>query len=215
MKKIYKLLIIGACVAVVITGVGLKNQAGSLSATEETVVKQEILINKLEKENERLKELIYINDVLNRYYSQKPLKMRRELAELIYLAAKENSLSPEMILAVILTESSFRDNVVSNKGAIGLMQLLPSTAASLSDELKIKWRGDKTLYDANNNIRMGAYYLRKMMEAFDDMHTALIAYNAGPGRVAKYARKGTPYTDIYAQKVNANYRMLKDKFFAE
>lgn len=213
MKKIYKLLIIGASVAVTIIGMGLRNHPGSLNATEETVVKQEILISKLENENKKLRELIYINDVLNRYYSRKPLQMRRKLADLIHLASKENGLMPEMILAVILTESSFRDDVVSNKGAIGLMQLLPSTAVSLTDDLKIKWRGDETLYDSHHNIRLGAYYLRKMMEAFDDMNTALIAYNAGPTRVIRYAKNGKTYTDVYAKKVNQNYRMLKDAFF--
>lgn len=215
MKNIYKLLIIGACVAVIITGIGLKNKSGTLNATEDTVAKQKILITKLEKENERLQKLVLINDVLNRYYSKKPLKMRRQLAELIYLAGRENKIDPEMILAVILTESSFRDDAVSNKGAIGLMQLLPSTAAEMSNELRMKWRGDKTLYDSQQNVRLGAYYLRKMMEAFDDMQTALIAYNAGPGTVMRYAKKGKSYTDIYAKRVNKNYKMLKDLFFDE
>lgn len=213
MKNIYKLLIIGATVAVIITGISMKTHTAASNSPEETVAKQKILISKLERENERLKELIYINDVLNKYYSQKSLKSRRELAELIYLAGRENNLSSELILAVILTESSFRDNVVSDKGAIGLMQLLPTTAAAISEDLMIKWRGDHTLYDSQNNIRLGAYYLRKMMEVFDDMNTALIAYNAGPTRVIQYSKNGKSYTDVYAKKVNENYIMLKKTFF--
>jgi soluble lytic murein transglycosylase len=213
MKTVYKLLVIAGVVAVILIGIRLQNQRGFLSATQETVVKQEILISKLENENKKLQELMYINDVLNTYYSHRPLKMRRMLSELIYLAARENNLSTELILAVILTESSFRDDAVSNKGAKGLMQLLPSTAASISDDLKIQWRGDKTLYDSQHNIRLGAYYLRKMMEVFDDMNTALTAYNAGPGYVMNQNQLGKPYSDVYAKKVNDNYRMLRKVYF--
>ena len=156
---------------------------------------------------------MYINDVLNAYYSHKPLKMRRMLSELIYLSARENNLSAEMIMAVILTESSFKDDAVSNKGAMGLMQLLPSTAASIAEDLKIQWRGDRTLYDSQHNIRLGVYYLRKMMEVFDDMNTALTAYNAGPGYVINQTQQGKPYSDVYAKKVNENYRMLRKVYF--
>jgi soluble lytic murein transglycosylase len=213
MKTVYKLLVIAGVVAVILIGIRLQNQRGFLSATQETVVKQEILISKLEGENKKLQELMYINDVLNTYYSRKPLKMRRILSELIYLSARENNLSAEMIMAVILTESSFKDDAISNKGAMGLMQLLPSTAASIAEDLKIQWRGDRTLYDSQHNIRLGAYYLRKMMEVFDDMNTALTAYNAGPGYVINQTQQGKPYSDVYAKKVNENYRMLRKVYF--
>ena len=86
-------------------------------------------------------------------------------------ASFQEGLDAGLLLSVILSESSFRTDAVSNKGAVGLMQLMPATAAGLAAELDLDWaaaRGPELLEDPEVNIQLGAYYLRKLIEAYDD-----------------------------------------------
>jgi soluble lytic murein transglycosylase-like protein len=102
-------------------------------------------------------------------------------------ASFQEGLDAGLLLSVILSESSFRTDAVSNKGAVGLMQLMPATAAGLAAELDLDWaaaRGPELLEDPGVNIQLGAYYLRKLIESYDDdVSMALTAYNMGPGRL--------------------------------
>ncbi len=102
-------------------------------------------------------------------------------------ASFQEGLEPALLLSVIMSESSFRQDAVSHKGAVGLMQIMPATAADLAAELDLEWaasRGPELLENPEVNIQLGAYYLRKLIEAFDDdVSLALTAYNMGPGRV--------------------------------
>jgi soluble lytic murein transglycosylase-like protein len=95
-------------------------------------------------------------------------------------ASRRQGVSPELVLAVIEAESEFRGDAVSNKGAVGLMQLMPDTAEELAAELDMRWTGEDLLLDPSANINLGTFYLRKMMRSFDDLDHALAAYNRGP-----------------------------------
>lgn len=95
-------------------------------------------------------------------------------------ASRRQGLLPELVLAVIEAESEFQRDAVSDKGAVGLMQLMPDTAEELAAELGIPWRGDDLLRDPKANINLGTFYLKKMLVAFDDLDHALAAYNRGP-----------------------------------
>ncbi len=90
-------------------------------------------------------------------------------------AAADHGLDANLIKAVIQVESSFRPDAVSGAGAEGLMQLMPSTAASL---------GVKNSFDPVQNIGGGTEYLSKLLDRFGDLRLALAAYNTGPSRVA-------------------------------
>ncbi len=118
---------------------------------------------------------------------------------IIAQAANEYNLDPKLVKAVIKVESNFKANAVSNKGAVGLMQLMKATA----DDLGVKNR-----YDARQNIFGGAKYLRMMLDRFDgNLELAVGAYNAGPSAVEKY--NGIPpykETRRYVEKVLSNYR---------
>ncbi len=89
-----------------------------------------------------------------------------------------------LVLAVIKAESGFNQNTVSDKGAIGLMQILPSTAEYVAEEILDERISD--LKNAEVNIRYGVAYLNYLKNKFDDEFTFLAAYNAGEGNVNKW-----------------------------
>ncbi|HEY3174179.1 MAG TPA: lytic transglycosylase domain-containing protein [Candidatus Polarisedimenticolia bacterium] len=129
------------------------------------------------------------------------------IAESVAEESRRNGIDPVLLLSVILTESRFRADAVSEKGAIGLMQLLPSTAEGVARELDLDWGGDVRLLDPSTNIALGSYYLKQLMEAFDDdLSLALTAYNKGPGYVLRQmaGAEGEASTDLssaYADQI--------------
>lgn len=118
--------------------------------------------------------------------------------ETVQRAATFYQLPPELLWAVIKVESNFRDEAVSRAGAIGLMQLMPSTARAI---------GLRDARDPVQNILGGAYYLRNLANRFEgDLYFTLAAYNAGPGAVQRY-RGVPPYPETvsYVRQVLSYY----------
>jgi soluble lytic murein transglycosylase-like protein len=117
--------------------------------------------------------------------------------EVLTKAALDQGLPPELIRSVAKIESGMKQNAVSVKGAMGLMQLMPATAATL---------GVKPML-AEENAQGGAKYLRDLLLRYhDDSALALAAYNAGPGAVDKYGAV-PPYAETrqYVLKVLREY----------
>jgi soluble lytic murein transglycosylase-like protein len=120
--------------------------------------------------------------------------------DLVNDAAVRNGLRPEFVRSVAAVESNFQPNAVSPKGALGLMQLMPGTAASLGANPK----------DPAQNADAGARYLRQLLLRYknspDQVRLALAAYNAGPGAVDRF-KNIPPYreTEAYVEKVLKNY----------
>jgi hypothetical protein len=116
-------------------------------------------------------------------------------ADLIDEHASRQSLSPDLVRAVIQAESGFNPRARSAKGAMGLMQLMPETAAEY---------GVVNAYDPEENIRAGTAYLASLIDRYDDQSLALAAYNAGPGAVDKYGRTIPPYRETrqYVAKIS-------------
>lgn len=105
-------------------------------------------------------------------------------------AAQVNGLDPNLLHAVIATESAYVNAAVSRRGAQGLMQLMPATARSL---------GVTNAFDARQNIGAGARYLRSLLDAFDqDTRLALAAYNAGAAAVERHGRRIPPFAETAA-----------------
>ncbi len=101
-----------------------------------------------------------------------------QLETLITHFAQKFKLDRSLVKAVIKTESDFDPQVVSSRGAQGLMQLMPETAREV---------GVNNPFDPSESIYGGSLYLRKMLDSFDqNLDYALAAYNAGPGAVRKY-----------------------------
>ena len=112
-------------------------------------------------------------------------------------AARLQGLDPGLLEAVAWQESRGRMSAVSVKGALGVMQLMPGTAAELGVRID----------DLADNIRGGALYLRRQLDRFGSVPLALAAYNAGPGAVSRYGGI-PPYreTQDYVAKIMGRWR---------
>lgn len=113
--------------------------------------------------------------------------------------ARSNRLEPRLVQAVMQVESGYNRRALSNKGAMGLMQLMPDTARSLRVE---------DPWDVEQNVRAGAAYLRGLLDRFQGrLEVALAGYNAGPGAVDRF--DGIPpyrETQEYVRKVMGLYQ---------
>lgn len=122
--------------------------------------------------------------------------------KLIEDQAQSNGLDSDLLKAIIKTESNFNPKAVSAVGAQGLMQLMPSTAASL---------GVQDSFDPAQNIAGGAKYLKSLLNRYHAVPQAVAAYNAGPGAVDKY--NGIPpyrETTQYVKKVMQSYQAYQN-----
>jgi soluble lytic murein transglycosylase len=118
--------------------------------------------------------------------------------QFIQTAADQYDLDPELIRAVIKIESGYDPFAVSEKGAMGLMQLMPETAAEMQVGAP---------FEARENIMGGSRYLRKLLDMFrGDLQLSLAAYNAGPNRVLKNGQvPRIAETERYVEKVLQEY----------
>jgi hypothetical protein len=133
--------------------------------------------------------------------AQAPVDPPTGISELVDRIAAEHALSPRLIHAVIKAESNYNPTAISPKGALGLMQLIPSTARRF---------GVTHVFDPVENIQGGARYLKYLLELYEDnTPLALAAYNAGEAAVAKY--NGIPpfaETQNYVIQVEKNLQKL-------
>ena len=147
-----------------------------------------------------------------------PVKYKEEILS----ASQEFSVKKELIASVINVESNFNANALSNAGAVGLMQIMPSTAKWLCGKLNEDYDEEK-LIEPKYNIRLGTYYLKYLSERFSDLKTALASYNAGPTLVSnwllEYSEDGVtldeiPYSETmqYVKKVERNLKVYSWKF---
>lgn len=137
------------------------------------------------------------------------LQTRAGINALLQQAAHTHGLDPHLLQAVVLTESAYREDAVSPKGAVGLMQLMPATAE------RFGWRretGLEALKDPQTNIAAGTRYLAHLVQLYGgNLTLALAAYNAGEGAVRRYGNQVPrfPETQDYVQKVLARYQHLR------
>ncbi|MGB5883761.1 MAG: transglycosylase SLT domain-containing protein [Desulfobulbales bacterium] len=141
-------------------------------------------------------------------------KIDNEIAEqeryssFINAAAKRYNLTPELIQAIIKIESSFNPFAISERGAMGLMQLMPETAKEMNVEYP---------FEAEENIMGGSRYLRKLHDLFaGDLQLVLAAYNAGPNRILENNHRipRIPETEEYVKKVLQEYGRIRENALA-
>lgn len=135
-----------------------------------------------------------------RLFATTKRRMPDSYVPLLRKVAREHSIDQALLQAVMAVESGYDPNVVSRKGAVGLMQLMPETARRY---------GVRNLYDPAENIQGGAKYLRDLMRQFNnDLSLTLAAYNAGEDAIVQYGNRIPPYRETlqYVPRVLTLYR---------
>ncbi len=138
-----------------------------------------------------------------------------QLTDLICAESQKYGCDPELVLALIIVESSFYSKATSSKGAKGLMQLRPDVAKVLAKEVGIAWDEDKAIYDPGVNVQLGLYYLSRLILQFKDLKIALAAYNFGPTYIKERIELGMALPTGYADKVLRKYHRLSQEGLKE
>ena len=136
----------------------------------------------------------------------------RELTDVIYTESKRYEYDPMFVLAIILTESSFKKGQRSHVGARGLMQVVPFVGKDLAERSDVEWDGSSTLFEPKANIKLGTQHLFEQILKFGDVKKALVAYNVGETRLRSIIRRNKPIPKNYLNKVMERYQMLKENY---
>jgi soluble lytic murein transglycosylase len=148
-------------------------------------------------------------ETLAAWLETKPTGLTRaevlELARAVLAEARRYQLDPALVLAVMHVESRYHTFAVSPVGAMGLMQLLPTTAKELAEQLGIPWQGTQTLFDPVVNVRLGTAYVKQLRDRYGSVKTALAAYNWGPGHIDRRLRSGESLPQVYPALVLEAY----------
>ena len=161
-----------------------------------------------EEEEEAPKEAV-VQQIVH-FIKAKNVRLRDEtltrMANTVYEESQLYELDYRLVLAVIRVESNFRHDVVSKRGARGLMQIKPSLAKFIAKDAGISYSGSTSLSEPENNIKLGVYHLSRLMDDFKDMAIALHAYNTGPAKVKGKLFKDAEPKNRFAKHVLNEYR---------
>ena len=149
-----------------------------------------------------------------------------EYADYVEKYADENGIDKMLVYAIIKAESNFEPNITSNSGAMGLMQLMDSTAKEMAGKIDLEYSAKEILYQPEINIKIGTRYFAELLKKYDDnIYLALTAYNAGIGNVDRWIQNGTikedgsdieniPYkeTNNYVRKILRDYKIYKELY---
>ena len=143
-------------------------------------------------------------------------------ADYVEKYSQEFAVDKYLVYAVIKAESEFNEKAVSDKGAVGLMQVMPTTGEEAAKKIGIENYSEKKLIEPDTNIRIGCYYIAFLLDRYGgDIRTAMSAYNAGYGNVDNWlAREQAEYisaenipfgeTRKYIVKIINNYDKYKE-----
>lgn len=123
--------------------------------------------------------------------------------------SNEYGLDKYLVYAVMRTESRFDKFAVSNAGAKGLMQITDETGEDCARRLRITGYSDDALFDPEINIEIGCYYLKGLLDKYDNVNNALAAYNGGPGNVDKWLLDPS-YVDGSGTLVNIPFKETRN-----
>jgi len=157
---------------------------------------------------------VVLTDRLCRVFAKFPRRIalaeREKLAQMLVDEGKRVDIDPLLLAAVIRVESAFFTGAVSDKGARGLMQVMPTTGEEVARKLGLDWQGPDQLHDVETNVRLGVYYLDWLLDLYAGNYKyALTAYNRGPTNVRHIVRRYgglTPQFTEYFQKIQQTYQ---------
>jgi soluble lytic murein transglycosylase len=134
----------------------------------------------------------------------------RDVARTMYDASRRYAVDYRLVLAVMDAESNFRQNVVSDAGAIGIMQVKPIVAREFSEEVGIPYERD-VLHCPHANVRFGVYYLSWLSRHYDNDYAILYAYNVGYTRARQNMQRSSEPKTGYTRKVMEEYERNRSR----
>lgn len=105
------------------------------------------------------------------------------IAKIVYEESQKKNLDYRLVLAIMKIESNFRHDVISRKGARGLLQVKPSLAKYIARDVGVQWKDDSTLDEPAMNIKIGVHHFSSLIDDFESVSMALHAYHVGPTRL--------------------------------
>lgn len=132
------------------------------------------------------------------------------LSGAIVTQCEKFNIDPNLVFAIIRVESSFRPQAVSERGAVGLMQLLPSTAEYVSDLYGYRYKDEKSLLDPVTNVKIGIAYFSYLHSNLGHLNYALWAYNYGPTSHQVIADRNPDFTPYYVKQVMTSWRNFRN-----
>jgi soluble lytic murein transglycosylase len=173
-------------------------------------------IHEQQKKIEELEQKVKILDIIEEYQIGFNDEEVVTLTNVVYDESSKFGLDPLLILAVIISESSFKkEHQVSEMGAEGLMQLMPSTAQTVAAKWGIQWPSREGLRNPGLNVRVGTAYLFELILKFRDIKRAITAYNIGEAVTKEYLHFGATPPARYYNKVKKTYQELRSRFDKE
>jgi soluble lytic murein transglycosylase len=169
--------------------------------------------------SKEVKREFYITKIVNNislYNNTLDSKSIYEISKTIYEESIKYNFNPLLITALVKVESNFEPKTISDSYAYGLCQVRRFIAPELAGNIGIEWDGaEKTLFDPINNIKIGVYYLSILNRDFNDLKTAIIAYNQGPYKVQEQSTNNQELNQEYINKVLDYYAELRGFSFEE
>ena len=152
----------------------------------------------------------------------------RTYEEAVLIYSEKYNVDKNLILALIKAESNFDEDAISNRNAIGLMQLMEESAQDVANRNRIELDDEnikEELRDVYKNIEIGTAYIASLLEQYENTEVALAAYNAGIGTVDNWIEKGIikkdgtdieniPYkeTNYYVRKILRDYEIYQELY---
>ena len=153
---------------------------------------------------------LYVNETSPPWYER--LRYPLHYSQYVRVHAREHNLDPALMAAVIYQESKFDTQAKSSSGAIGLMQITPSTAHGIAVRTGGSAFHTRDLYDADINIRYGAWYLHNLFKKYGSELLVLAAYNAGQGNVDRWRANGQEIQFAETREYVKKVEHLKDVY---
>jgi soluble lytic murein transglycosylase-like protein len=151
--------------------------------------------------------LAMIEDALSDCASALSAGERRHIASIIVRESDEHGYDPLFVTALVQVESGC-SRTARGGDALGLVQMIPSTARDVARRAGVAWRGTATLTEPAANIAIGLAYLLELESQLGDTYRAVAAYNLGPARVARMSSRRAERTD-YVRRILTRYEQLR------
>jgi soluble lytic murein transglycosylase len=157
---------------------------------------------------ERTKKEVVIDQIID-YIQDKNIKLEdeelRTISGTVYDESMRYRVDYRLVLAIMKIESNFRYDVVSKQGARGLLQVKPSLARYIAEEVGVKWRGAETLDEPEKNIKIGVHFFSRLIEDFQNINMALHAYHVGSTRLKEILTEKKKPEKLYLNLVLDEY----------